>query len=168
MKTALKATLFSAVLVSVALTQESASGQKSARSRKTDLEMQAIVNLRKLVAGESTYAMSHPNEGFACDARVLTQLEWPNSNAKLVEPTMLSGVGEYRFSASCAPDSKPGTKLNVLAVPVDPRADLRTFCKVETFGPYETAPFVATGGSPIRSISSADAGSCLVSGEPLK
>jgi hypothetical protein len=162
------ATLFFAVLVSVAFAQESSSGHKPPPSQKPDLERQAVVNLEKFVAGESRYAMSHPNEGFACDLHVLTLVEWPNSNAKLLEPALLSGMGNYKFSASCPHDSKPGTKLNVFAVPLDPHENLRAFCKTETFGPYETPPYVATGGSPIRSISPANAGSCLVSGEPLK
>jgi hypothetical protein len=168
MKSAHIATLLFAVLVSVAFAQESSRGDKSPSSQKPDLERQAIVNLRKFVAGESRYAVSHPNEGFACDPQVLTLLEWPNSNAKLLEPALLSGVGRYKFSASCPRDSKPGTKLNVLAVPLDPHDNLRAFCKTETFGPYETAPYVATGGSAVRSILVENAGSCLVSGEPLK
>jgi len=162
------AALFIAGMVCIGFAQENSAGRKPSTAQKPALETQAIVNLRKFVAAESAYAMSHPDQGFACDPQVLTKLEWPNSNAKLLEPALLSGAGNYRFSASCARDSKPGTKLNVLAVPLDPHANLRAFCKTETFGPYETAPYVATGGSEIRSISAANAGSCLVSGEPLK
>ena len=144
------ATLLFAVLVPVTFAQESSSGHKSPTSQKPDLEMQAIVNLRKFVAGESTYAMSHPNEGFACDPQVLTQLEgWPNSDAKLLEPALLSGTGNYKFSASCPQDSKPGSKLNVFAVPLDPHTNLRTFCAGGTFGPYNTAPYVRTSEFPI-------------------
>ena len=169
MKSTRIATLFFAVLVSVAFAQESTSGHESQTSQKHDREMQAIVNLRKFVAGEDTYALTHPNEGFACDPQVLTQLEWrPNSNAKLLEPALLSGLGNYKFSASCPQDSKPGAKLNVSAVPLDPHADLRTFCAAITFGPYETAPYVRTSEGPIRSISVGNAEYCLVSGEPLK
>jgi hypothetical protein len=36
-------------------------------TQTSDLEMRAIVNLRKLEAAESRYAMSHSQEGFACD-----------------------------------------------------------------------------------------------------
>ena len=166
MKSTRFATLFLAVLASVTFAQERSTGHKSPSSQESGAEIQAVVNLRKFVSGESTYAMSHPNEGFACDPQVLTQLAWPNSNAKLLEPALLSGTGNYKFSASCPRDSKPGTKLNVLAVPFDPKANLRTFCQTETFGPYESAPYVATSGSPIRS--SGNSGNCLESGEPLK
>lgn len=162
------ATMFFAVLVSVAFAQKSSSEHKSQSSQKPDLEMQAIVNLRKFVAGESTYAMSHPNEGFSCNPQVLTQLEWPNSHAKLLAPALLNGTGNYIFSASCPQDSKRGTKLNIFAVPLNPHANLRTFCKTETFGPHEAAPHVATGGSPIRSILAENTDSCLVSGKPLR
>jgi hypothetical protein len=162
------ATLVFASLVSFAFSQESSSGQKSSSSPKSELERAAITNLRKFSLGEQNYAMSHPSAGFACHPEVLTQLTWQNSEAKLLEPALLSGTGNYRFSASCPQDSESGSKLNVFAVPLDPHANLRTFCITVTFGPYETEPYVATGESSIRGIFAGNAASCLVSGEPLK
>jgi hypothetical protein len=166
MKSIRLAAFFFIALASVSFAQDSSSQQKPASPQKQDLEMQAIVNLRKFVIGESEYAMSHPNVGFSCDPQALTQLNWPNSNAKLIEPALLSDSATYKFSASCPQDAKPGSKLNVFAIPLDPHANLRTFCKTETFGPYDKPPYVATGGSEIRS--AGNASSCLVSGEPLK
>ena len=157
-------TVFCTALIPVAFAQDN--GQIA--PGRSDIEMRAIVNLRKLAAGEASYAMSHPNEGFACNPQVLTQRDWANSQAKLVEPALLSGEGNYKFSASCPQDSKPGSKLNVLAVPLDLRSNLHAFCATVTFGPYETAPYFATGESTIRSISAGNAESCLTSGEPLK
>lgn len=62
--------------------------------QKSDLEMGAIVNLRKPGKGESAYAMRNPQEGFASDPQALTKLEWPSSptHAKLVKPALLSGA----------------------------------------------------------------------------
>jgi hypothetical protein len=139
-------------------------------TQTSDIEMRAIVNLRKLEMAESTYAMNHSQEGFACDPQVLTKLEWPNSpsHAKLLDPALLSGMGQYKLSAQCAGTSKPAGKLNILAVPLDPNAHLRTFCATGTFGPFETKPYFATGGFSIHSISGGTPGSCLVSGELLK
>ena len=161
---------FFTVVVASGFAQDSLSASKSASPQNSDVEMNAIVNLRKFEAGETQYAMNHTKEGFACDARVLTQLEWPNSpaHAKLVESSLLGGTGEYKYSAACDPASKPGSKLNVFATPLDPHANLLTFCATVTFGPYETAPYFATGESPIRSISSGSAESCLASGKPLQ
>jgi hypothetical protein len=148
------------------------SGQSSSTlaTQTSELEMRAIVNLRKLEMAESTYAMSHSQEGFACDPQVLTKLEWPDSpsHAKLVDPALLGGMGQYKFSAQCAGNSKPAEKLNILAVPLDPNAHLRTFCATGTFGPFETKPYFATGGFQIHSISGGTLESCLVSGELLK
>jgi len=139
-------------------------------TQTSDLEMRAIVNLRKLEMAESTYAMDHSQEGFACDPQVLTKLEWPNSpsHAKLVDPALLGGMGQYKFSAQCVGNSKPAGTLNIVAVPLDPNAHLRTFCATGTFGPHETKPYVATGGFAIRSISGGSAESCFASGELLK
>jgi hypothetical protein len=77
-------------------------------TQTSDLKMRAIVNLRKFAMAESTYAMSHSPEGFACDPQVLTKLEWPNSpsHAKLIDPALLGGVGQYKFSARCEGNSK--------------------------------------------------------------
>jgi hypothetical protein len=139
-------------------------------TQTSDLEMRAIVNLRKLEMAESTYAMSHSQEGFACDPQVLTKLEWPDSrnHAKFLDPALLGGMGQYKLSAQCVGNSKPVGKLNILAVPLDPNAHLRTFCASGTFGPFETKPYFATGGFSIRSVSGGAPESCLVSGEPLK
>lgn len=139
-------------------------------TQTSDAEMRAIVNLRKLEMAESTYAMSHTQEGFACDPQALTNLEWPYSpsHAKLVDSALLDGVGQYKFSTQCAENSKPAGKLNILAVPLDPNAHLRTFCATGTFGPYETKPYFATGGFSIRSISGGSPDSCLMAGELLK
>ncbi|HTS36544.1 MAG TPA: hypothetical protein VMH04_12785 [Candidatus Solibacter sp.] len=119
---------------------------------------------------ESAYAMSHTQEGFACDAQVLTKLEWPNSptHAKLVDAAFFGGTGEYKFSAQCAENSKPAGKLNILAIPVDPSANLHTFCATGTFGPYEEKPYFSTSEFPIRSIAGGTPESCFVSGELLK
>ena len=139
-------------------------------TQTSDVEMRAIVNLRKLEMAESTYAMSHTQEGFACDPQVLTTLEWPYSpsHAKLVDPALLGGTGQYKFSAQCTGNSKPAGRLSILAVPLDPDAHLRTFCATGTFGPYETEPYFATGGFSIRSTSGGTPESCIVSGELLK
>jgi hypothetical protein len=162
--------LLFAVLVSAAFAQDSSSGHKSLQPQRSDLEMRAITNLNKFFIGESRYAISHPNEGFACDPQVLTKVEWPNlpNHVHLVEPALLSGTGDYKFSASCPQDSKPGSKLNIFAIPIDPHSNLRTFCTTGTFGPFEMEPYVATGKGPIRSISVRKEESCLESGEPLK
>jgi hypothetical protein len=160
-----------AILFLVGLTTAGIAQNSSPLPTQTsDVEMRAIVNLRKFEMGESTYAMSHSQEGFACDPEVLTKLEWPDSpsHAKLVDPALLSGTGQYKFSAQCAGNSKPAGKLNILAVPLDPHAHLRTFCATGTFGPYETEPYVATGGFSIHSISGGTPESCFVSGELLK
>jgi hypothetical protein len=162
--------LFLVVLATTVFAQNDSAEDKSPSVQKSDVEMEAIHNLQKFAMGESVYAMNHPQEGFACDPRDLTRLEWPDSptHAKLVEPALLIGARQYKFSAQCADNSKPAGKLNILAVPLDSNADLRTFCATGTFGPYPTKPYVATSEFPIRSISGGTAGSCLVSGEPLK
>jgi hypothetical protein len=166
----LQTTLLVATLAATGFAQDGLIGSKSPSPQGSPLEMNAIVNLRKFVAGESDYAMNHTREGFACDAGVLTQMEWQNSptHAKLIDPEWLVGTRDYKYSAACDPSSKPGSKLNVLATPVDPRANLRAFCATATFGPYESAPYFATGGSSIRSITAANAESCFSSGKPLK
>ena len=159
------------ILFLVGLTTSVIAQSASALPTQTsEIEMRAIVKLRKWEMAESTYAMSHSREGFACDPQVLTKLEWPDSpsHAKLVDPALLDGTGQYKFSAQCAGNSKPAGKLNLLAVPLDPNAHLRTFCASGTFGPYETEPYFATGGFSIRSTSGGTPESCLVSGEFLK
>ena len=162
--------LFLFGLTTAVIPQSSSTGHKSLPTQTSDLEMRAIVNVRKFVMAESTYAMRHSQEGFACDPQVLTKLEWPDSpnHAKLVDPALLGGVGQYKFSALCEGNSKPAGKLNILAVPLDPNAHLRTFCATGTFGPFETKPYFATSEFPIRSISGGTPESCLVSGELLK
>jgi hypothetical protein len=161
---------FLAVLTSTVFAQNNSTERKSSRTQKSDLEIGAIVNLRKFAMGESGYAMTHLQEGFACDPQALTELEWPDSpnHAKLVEPALLSGAGQYKFSARCGEHSKPAGKLNIFAVPLDPNANLRTFCATGTFGPFPTKPYVRTSEFPIRSILGGTAESCLVSGELLK
>jgi hypothetical protein len=161
---------FLVVLTTPVFAQSNSTEHKSFSMKKSDLEMGAIVNLRKFAMGESAYAMSHPQEGFACHPEALTKLEWPDSptHAKLVEPALLSGARQYKFSAQCADNSKPAGRLNIFAVPLDSSADLRTFCATGTFGPFETKPYVRTSEFPIRSISGGTAGSCLMSGELLK
>jgi hypothetical protein len=157
--------LFLVGLATAAIAQNSS----TLPTQTSDLEMRAVVNLRKFQMAESEYAMSHSQEGFACDPQVLTKLEWPNSpnHAKLVDPALLGGAGQYKFLAQCAGNSKPAGKLNILAVPLDPKAHLRTFCATGTFGPFETEPYFATGGFAVRSISGGTE-DCLVSGQPLK
>ena len=162
--------LFLVVLATTAFAQNHSAEDKSPSMQKSDLEMEAIHNLQRLAMGESVYAMNHPQEGFACNPQDLTGLVWPDSptHAKLVEPALLSGARQYKFSAQCADNSKPAGKLNILAVPLDSNADLHTFCATGTFGPFPTKPYVATSEFPIRSISGGTAGSCFVSGELLK
>jgi hypothetical protein len=162
--------LFIVWLTTAVVPQSSATGQKSLPTQTSDVEMRAIVNLRKFALAESTYAMNHSQEGFACDPQVLTKLEWPNSpnRAKLVDPALLGGTGQYKFSAQCKENSKPAGKLSVLAVPLDPNANLRTFCATGRSGPFAEKPYFATSEFPIRSISGGTAESCLVSGEFLK
>ena len=162
--------LFLAVSVPIGIAQDDSNRLNSVSFQQSDLEKTAITNLRKFAIGESAYAMSHPQEGFACDPRVLTKLEWTNSpsHAKLLDPDLLSGTGKYKFSAQCEENSKPVGKLSILAVPLDPNANLRTFCATGTFGPFETKPYFATSEFPIRSISGGTPESCVVSGEPLK
>lgn len=95
-------------------------------------EVEAIANLRSFVMAESAYAMSHPHEGFACDPQALTNLEWTESpnHAKLQEQNW-----QYKFSAQCVDNAKPAGKLNIFAVPIDAKADVRTFCTTVTFRP---------------------------------
>jgi len=170
MKSAGLTILFLVVLTTTVFAQSNSTEHKSFSMQKSDLEMGAIVNLRKFAMGESAYAMSHPQQGFACDPQALTKLEWPDSptHAKLVEPALLSGAKQYKFSAQCAENSKPAGKLNISAVPLDSNPDLRTFCATGTFGPFRTKPYVRTSEFPIRGISGGTAGSCLMSGELLK
>jgi len=169
MKTLGLTRLFLVVLTTTVLAQNSPE-HKQSPTQKSDLEKTAVTNLRKLAIGESVYSMSHTGEGFACDPQALTELEWPDSpnHAKLVEPVLLSGAGQYKFSARCGEHSKPAGKLNIFAVPLDPNANLRTFCATGTFGPFPTKPYVRTSEFPIRSILGGTAESCLVSGELLK
>jgi hypothetical protein len=124
-------------------------------------EAEAIANLRSFVMAESAYAMSHPHEGFACDPQALTNLEWSESpnHAKLQEHNW-----QYKFSAQCVDNSKPSGKLNIFAVPIDTKTDLRTFCTTATFRPFPTKPYTEWA---IRGISGGNAGSCLVSGKEL-
>lgn len=161
---------FLVVLIATAFGQSNSTERKSFPMQKSDLEMGAIVNLRKFAMAESAYAMSHSQEGFACEPQALTKLEWPDSpnHAKLVDAALLSGAGRYKFSAQCGDNSKPAGKLNIFAVPLDPNADLRTFCASGTFGPFPTKPYVRTSEFPIRSISGGTAESCVVSGKLLK
>ena len=161
---------FLVVLATTVFAQNHSTEHKSPSMQKSDLEMEAIHNLHKFALGESVYAMSHPQEGFACNPQDLTKLEWPDSptHAKLVEPALLSGAMQYKFWAQCADNSKPAGKLNIFAIPLDSNADLRTLCATGTFGPFPAKPYVATSEFPIRSISGGTAGSCLVSGELLK
>jgi hypothetical protein len=162
--------LFLVMLATTVFAQNQSAEDKSPSIQKSDLEMEAIHNLQKFAMGESIYAMNHPQEGFACNPQDLTRLEWPDSptHAKLVEPVLLSGARQYKFSAQCADNSKPAGKLNIVAVPLDSNADLHTFCATGRFGPYPTKPYVATSEFPIRSISGGTAESCFVSGELLK
>ena len=161
---------FLVVLTTTVFAQSNSTEHKSFPTQKSDLEMRAIVNLKKFAMAESAYAMSHSQEGFACEPQALTKLEWPDSptHAKLVDAALLSGAGRYKFSAQCGDNSKPAGKLNIFAVPLDPNADLRTFCASGTFGPFPTKPYVRTSEFPIRSISRGTAESCVVSGELLK
>jgi hypothetical protein len=161
--------LFLVGLTTSVIPQSSFTGHKSLPTQTSDLEIGAIVNVRKFVVAESTYAINHSREGFACDPQVLTRLEWPNSpnHAKLIDPALLSGVGQYKLSARCEGTAKPAGKLNILAIPLDPSAHLRTFCATGTFGPFESEPYFATGGFRIRSISGGAPESCFVSGEFL-
>lgn len=170
MKTAGLAIWFLAVLVANSLAQTTRSESKSSPTQKSDLEMKAILNLRKFAAGESAYAMSHPQEGFACDPKVLAKLDWPDSlsHAMLLDPALLSGAGQYKFSAQCEGDSKPSGTLNIFAVPLNAKAGLRTFCSTGMFGAFEAKPYVRTSEFPIRSISGGTGESCIAAGEPLK
>jgi hypothetical protein len=170
MKSAGLAISFLVVLIATAFGQSNSTERKSFPMQKSDLEMGAIVNLRKFSMAESAYAMSHSQEGFACEPQALTKLEWPDSpnHAKLVDAVLLSGAGRYKFSATCGDNSKPAGKLNIFAVPLDLNADLRTFCASGTFGPLPTNPYVRTSEFPIRSISGGTAESCVVSGKLLK
>jgi hypothetical protein len=162
--------LFLWVMAASALAQSSSIGPKPNPSQKADLEMKAILNLRKFAAGESVYAMSHPQEGFACDPKILTKLEWPDSlnHTKLLDPALLSGAGQYKFSAQCEGDSKPAGTLNIFAVPLNAKTGLRTFCSTGTFGAFSAKPYVRTSEFPIRSISGGAGESCIAAGEPLK
>ncbi len=151
----------------VALLCVAAAGMaQQAAPKKSDTEMGAIVNLRKLAMAESAYAMGHEKEGFACDPQVLTKLEWPGSpsHAPLVDAALLSGAGQYKFSVQCVGNAKPAGKINVFAVPLESGSGLRTFCGTRTF---RTWPFVGTSEFPIRSLAGATAESCLASGKPL-
>jgi len=163
-------TLLVFVLISFSFSQDSSRVPKPPSSKTSDVEMAAITNLRKFAAGEAEYAMSHPQEGFACDPQVLTKLEWPASptHSKLLDPALLTGSGKYKFSARCAGNAKPSGELSIFAVPVDRSAGLRTFCATGTFGPFEERPYVSTSEFPIRSVSKGTPESCLASGEPLK
>jgi hypothetical protein len=158
------------VVVTTTVFAQNSSEHKSSPTQKSDLEMTAITNLRKLAIGESAYAMSHSQKGFACDPQALTELEWPDSpiHAKLVDPALLSGTGQYKFSAQCGGNSKPAGKLNIFAVPLDPNAHLRTFCATGTFGSFETKPYFRTSEFPIHSTYGGPPESCVVSGELLK
>jgi hypothetical protein len=169
MKTLGLTRLFLVVLTTTVLAQNSPE-HKQSPTQKSDLEKTAVTNLRKLAIGESVYSMSHTGEGFACDPQALTKLEWPDSptHAKLVEPALLSGTGQYKFSAQCGENSKPAGKLNIFAVPLDPNAHLPTFCATGTFGPFETKPYFATSEFPIRSTYGGTPDSCIASGELLK
>jgi hypothetical protein len=170
MKSAGLTILFLLVLTTTVFAQSDSTEHKSLPVQKSDLEMGAIINLRKLAFAESKYAMSHSQEGFACDPQPLTKLEWPDSpnHAKLVDPALLIGTGQYKFSAQCVGNSKPAGKLNIFAVPLDPNAHLRTFCATATFGPFEEEPYFAAGASRTRSTYGGTPEGCLVSGELLK
>ena len=170
MKSAGLIILFLVAVTAAAFGQSASVEHKSLPVQKSDLEMGAIVNLRKLAYAESRYAMTHSQEGFACDPQALTKLEWPNSpnHTKLVDPALLNGTGQYKFSAQCVENSKPAGKLNIFAVPLDPNAHLRTFCATATFGPFEEEPYFATGASRTRSTYGGAPEDCLVSGELLK
>lgn len=170
MKSAALAILFLVVLASYTAAQSNSSEPKISGAQKSGLEMKAILNLRKFAAGESAYAMSHPQEGFACDPNVLTKIEWPDSSnhAKLLEFALLSGTEQYKFSAQCEGDPKPAGTLNIFAVPLDANAGLRTFCSTGTFGAFSANPYVRTSEFPIRSLSGGTEENCIASGEPLK
>lgn len=170
MKSAGLVILFLGVLGASALAQRGSTEPKPSPTQKSDLEMKAILNLRKFAAGESAYAMSHPQEGFACDPKVLTRIEWPDSSnhTKLLETALLSGAGQYKFSAQCEEDSKPARTLNIFAVPLNANAGLRTFCATGTFGAFSAKPYVRTSEFPIRTISGGTGENCIASGESLK
>src|SRR4030081_3144681 len=170
MKSAGLTILFLVVLTTTALAQSDSTEHKSLPVQKSDLEMGAIINLRKLGFAESRYAMTHSQGGFACDPQALTKLEWPDSpnHVKLVDPALLSGTGQYKFSAQCVENSKPAGKLNIFAVPLDPNAHLRTFCATATFAPFEEEPYFTAGLSPTRSTYGGTLEGCVVSGELLK
>lgn len=123
----------------------------------------AIVNLRKLAFAESSYAIHHPDEGFACDPQVLTKLEPPDKHVPMLESSLLIGKGQYKFSARCASDAKPAGKLHVIAEPLDPKLGLPTFCATGTFHrlPLGTSEF------PIRKVATGSGNTCLTSGKPL-
>ena len=136
-------------------------------SQKSDkTEINAIITLKKLAMAESHYAMSHPDEGFACDLKVLTKIEWPNSSthAPLVDPAWLSGTGQYRYSVKCTDRSKPFETLQVFAEPTDLRTGLPTFCAT---GSFHASPMKGTSEFPVKKIISGSGESCIASGKPL-
>lgn len=159
----MKASITGFLIIGLAVT--SLVAQQAEFSAK-DAQIAAIVNLRKLAMAESTFAMRHPTVGFACDANVLTKLEWPNSpkHVRLVDPALLVGTGQYRFSVRCVDGSSPAGKLNVSAEPLDQRSGLPTFCAMGTF---EAIPYRHTSEFPIRKITNGTAENCLSSGKPL-
>ena len=136
-------------------------------TQKSGTEMRSIVNLRKFAMAESAYAMGNPQEGFACNPQVLTKVEWPGSPTHnlLVDPALLSGTAQYKFSAQCVGTLKPAGKLNVFAVPLDAKVGLRTFCATGTF---QTKPFLGTSEFSIRSITAGTGENCLASGRALR
>ncbi len=161
--------LFLVGLSTTVISQSSSTANKPLGTQTSDLEMRAVVNLRKFALAESNYAVHHSQDGFACDPQVLTKLEWPSPNhVKLVDPALLDGAGDYKFSARCEETSKPFGKLNILAVPLDPNAKLHTFCATGAFVPLKEKPYFGTTEFPVRSISGGTPESCLASGELLK
>ena len=139
--------------------------QKPAATNST--ERDAITNLRSLAMAESHYAIANPTEGFACDLQTLTNLEWPNSpvHARLVQPVLLTGIGQYKFSARCDGNSKPAGKLFVFAEPLDSKAGLPTYCAT---GRFHRIPSVGTSEFPIRKLGSGSGETCLGAGQPLQ
>jgi hypothetical protein len=128
-------------------------------------EMRAIMNLRKVAGAESAYAMKHSDEGFACDAQVLSKTEAPNSatHAPLLPPELLSGKDGYKFSVQCDGTKAAGT-VHIFGEPTEAAAGLPTFCAT---GHFHTVPIKGTSEFPIRKVTTGDKASCLASGKPL-
>jgi hypothetical protein len=84
-------------------------------------QQQAVRSIRDLSLAEHTYALQHPDAGFACDLRELGE-QGVGPPAGLIDRVLASGTkSSYHFEIGCAQgESQKATAYTITAVPTKP------------------------------------------------